>query len=233
MERTDRRELVALDQAYEFYRELVSSGSTSDIHKLTNSLKTVVKALDAAQNGEMELTLRLWHKIRQALLDSLLTGFSNHVVAITADGRALTEREPLPDDCRLELYPEGLRRDDDVFFADIAELHPMTRTRLDKVWRERGPATKAEDFASANVSAAGGGSEGGGECQDGVCMMKPTTFIVGADILLAEAQSGRQKAYRDYWRLYWQSYCSPKPREKQYLIRQMASLEAVWGNLHY
>lgn len=223
MERTDRRESVALDQAYEFYRELVASGSTGDIHQLTNSLKTVVKALDAAQNGEMELTLRLWHKIRQALLDNLLTGFSNHVVAITADGRALTEREPLPDDCRLELYPEGLRRDDDVFFADISELHPMTRTRLDKVWRERGPATKPEDFAST----------AGGECTDGVCVMKPTTFIVGADILSAEAQSGRQKAYRDYWRLYWQSYCSPKPREKQYLIRQMASLEAVWGNLHY
>jgi hypothetical protein len=71
MEKTDRRELIALDQAYDFYRELVQDGSTYDLHRLVNSLKTVDNALDAAQNGHMDLTLRLWQKIRQALFDNL------------------------------------------------------------------------------------------------------------------------------------------------------------------
>lgn len=63
--------------------------------------------------------------------------------------------------------------------------------------------------------------------------MRPNTFIIGDEVLVKEATSGREKAYSHYWNLYWQSYCSPSPREKQYLTRQMASLEAVWGNLHY
>lgn len=225
MEKTDRRELIALDQAYDFYRELVQDGSTHDLHRLVNSLKTVDNALDAAQNGHMDLTLRLWQKIRQALFDNLLTQFSAHVVAIAPDGRVLTNRDCLPDDCILELYPEGLRRTDDVFECAIEDLHPVTRERLERVWRERGPSTRRDDFVSAR--------EESGSCEGGVCTMKPNTFIVGADVLTAEAKNGRERAYQDYWRLYWQSYCSPRAKERQHLTNLMASLEAVWGNLHY
>lgn len=223
MKTTDRRNRVALDQAYEFYRQTLSDGSGSDLHTLANSLKTVTRALDAAQSGDMQLTYRLWLKIRQALFDKLLTSYSCHVVAITADGRALLEREPLPDECRLELYPEGLKRADDVFHTEIRELHPHTRARLNQVWRERGPSLRKEDFDLDNQP----------QCEDGVCAMRPNSFIVGHEVLLAEASTGRQKAYQAYWRLYWQSYCSPKPTEKQTLHRQMANLEAVWGNLNY
>jgi hypothetical protein len=220
MEKADRRDRVALDKAYEFYRQTLTEG-TNDLHQVANSLKTVCHALDAAESGELDLTLRLWKKIRQALFDRLLTSFAAHIVATGADGQVLSHREPLPDDCTLELHPEGLRRDDDVFSIAIEELHPLTRSRLDKVWVERGPGTRREDFASSS------------ECDGGVCTMKPYTFIVGEEVLSSEANSGRQKAYSNYWRLYWQSYCSPNSREKQYLSRQMASLEAVWGNLHY
>jgi hypothetical protein len=220
MERADRRDRVALDEAYEFYRQTFGE-SSNDLHQLANSLKTVCHALDAAETGELALTLRLWKKIRQALFDKLLTSFPAYVVAITHDGQVLGHRDALPDDCLLELHPEGLRRDDDVFQMAINELHPLTRSRLDKVWVERGPSTRREDFQS------------GSECEGGVCTMKPHTFIVGEEVLANEATAGRQKAYAHYWRLYWQSYCSPTSREKMYLHRQMASLEAVWGNLHY
>ncbi|CAN5323373.1 hypothetical protein BH11CYA1_BH11CYA1_15450 [soil metagenome] len=220
MEKADRRDSVALDKAYEFYRETLSEG-TNDLHQVANSLKTVCHAINAAESGELELTLRLWQKIRQALFDKLLTNFSAYIVATGSDGQVLGHRELLPDDCTLELHPEGLRRDDDVFSIGIEELHPLTRSRLDKVWLERGPGTRREDFSNAS------------ECEGGVCTMKPHTFIVGEEVLKTEANTGRQKAYDNYWRLYWQSYCSPSSREKQYLTRQMTSLEAVWGNLHY
>jgi len=221
MQRTERRDRVALDEAYDFYRQTVNDGSTQDLHRLANSLKTVCTALSAAESGELELTYRLWAKIRQALFDKLLTAFPAYVVAITPDGSALTAKSMLPDGCTIELHPEGLRRDDDVFRMAIEELHPLTRSRLNKVWMERGPATRKEDFDHMV------------DCSDGVCAMGPNTFVVGGELLAQEAQTGRQRAYQDYWRLYWQSYCSPSSREKQYLTRQMASLEAVWGNLHY
>ncbi len=222
--REDRRDRVALDEAYEFYRQILVDG-TNDLHLLANSLKTVCRALDAAEAGEMELTMRLWKKIRQALFDRLLTSFPAHVVAIAKDGQVLSQKDFLPDDCVLELHPEGLRRDDDVFQINIEELHPLTRSRLDKVWVER-PGTRREDFT-------GGKSEAAQECEGGVCTLKANAMIIGEEVLQVEAANGRQKAYSSYWRLYWQSYCSPSSREKQYLVRQMASLEAVWGNLHY
>jgi hypothetical protein len=221
MERADRRDKVALDQAYEFYKQSVRDGGGNDLYEVANSLKTVTKALDAAESGQLELTLRLWRKIRQALFDQLLTNFPAYVVAITSDGRILNHREALPDDCTIELHPTGLKRDDDVFHLPLSELHPHTRARLDRVWMERGPATRKEDFTHL------------AECDGGVCTMRPNTFIIGDEVLVKEATSGREKAYSHYWSLYWQSYCSPSPREKQYLTRQMASLEAVWGNLHY
>jgi hypothetical protein len=225
MIKTERRDRVALDEAYDFYRQTVNDGSTQDLHKLANSLKTVDSALNAAESGDLELTHRLWSKIRQALFDKLLTAFPAYVVAVTPDGAALANRASLPDGCIIELHPEGLRRDDDVFHMAIEHLHPLTRSRLNKVWIERGPATRKEDFDHmADARAA---------CEDGVCSIRPNTFIIGGDQLAREAQNGRERAYQDYWRLYWQSYCSPSSREKQYLTRQMASLEAVWGNLHY
>jgi hypothetical protein len=221
MQRTERRDRVALDEAYDFYRQTVSDGSTQDLHRLANSLKTVCSALSAAESGDLELTFRLWAKIKQALFDKLLTAFPAYVVAITPDGSALSPKTPLPDGCTIELHPEGLRRDDDVFHMAIEELHPLTRSRLNKVWLERGAATRKEDFDHMS------------DCAEGVCSYGPNSFVVGGEVLAQEAQSGRQRAYQDYWRLYWQSYCSPSSREKQYLTRQMASLEAVWGNLHY
>ncbi|MBX9940566.1 MAG: hypothetical protein K2Y32_15000 [Candidatus Obscuribacterales bacterium] len=234
LEGRERRERVALDEAYEFYKQLLSQGATENLHSLVNALKTVSTALEAAERGELEITVRLWRKIRQALFDQLLTGFSSHVVVVTSDGRVLAEKEDLPDDSTLELYPEGLKRSDDFFTASLEDLHPHTRSLLDRVWRTRGASIRKEDFQLGEKAAPQGEQEELGEsCKDGVCALRPNSFVVGAELLSAEAKNGREKAYQEYWRLYWQSYCSPRAREKQYLVRQMASLEAVWGNLHY
>jgi hypothetical protein len=224
MEITDRRDRVALDKAYDFYRDLVTEGSTNDLHKLANSLKTVCAALEASEKGDMALTYRLWRKIKQALFDKLLTSFPCYVVAISADGEVLNTRRELPEDCSIELHPEGLRRDDDVFQMDFHQLHSLTQDRLSKVWLERGPSTRKEDFTHHPTDD---------QCVDGVCALRTNGFIVGDEVLSQEATEGRLKAYDHYWRLYWQSYCTPSAREKQYFMRQMASLEAVWGNLHY
>lgn len=238
-ERQERRDRVALDKAYDFYRRLVMDGSSNDLHLLANSLKTVCNALDASENGEMQLTLRLWRKIRQALFDKLLTSFPCYVVAIGPDGNAITSRQALPDDTLIELHPEGLKRDDDVFHLQLDELHGRTREMLDRAWQEHGPSMRREDFEREREENEGLQHGDGGGCQNGVCALRTpgfssgSGFIPGDEVMAREASQGRARAYQDYWRLYWQSYCSPNARERQYLSRQMASLEAVWGNLHY
>ena len=75
MGRTDRRERVALDQAYEFYKGTVGNGEIFTLHSLVNSLKTVTNALSASADGHLTLTTRLWLRIKQALFDKLITSF--------------------------------------------------------------------------------------------------------------------------------------------------------------
>ncbi len=61
--------------------------------------------------------------------------------------------------------------------------------------------------------------------------MKP--FAVVLELIEEEAASGRLTAYREWWNLYWQAYCTADGREKRMLSQQMESLECVWGNLYY
>lgn len=53
----ETRERVALDEAYEFYKQLLSQGATENLHSLVNALKTVSTALEAAERGELEITV--------------------------------------------------------------------------------------------------------------------------------------------------------------------------------
>jgi hypothetical protein len=216
----DRRDRVALDEAYTYYKTTVVSDGQSDLLTIVNALKTVSHALHAPQNGSFKLTTRLWLRIEQALFDKLVTGFAAHLVILDNEGRALAAGDELSEDCLIELHPEGLRRADDVFRMPFADLPSFTQMQLTTIWKEKGPNIKREDF-----------SNGAGCSASGICAMKP--FAVAHEILEKEAQFGKQLAYQQWWELYWQAYCTRNKREKQMLIKDMSSLEAVWGDLYY
>lgn len=216
--RIERRERLALDDAYAFYRQTIHDERQMNLHGLVNSLKIVATALRKAEEGHFKLTTRLWMRIEQALFDKLLTTYPAYVVVTTPNGRALEPHKELPEDGTVELHPEGLKRNDDVFAMAVQHLHPLTRRRLNKVWLERGPITRREDFANLN-------------CADGVCSIN-NTFIAGQEILEQEASNGKRHAMEQWWELYWQKYCTPDKKERQTLARQMAALESVWGDLH-
>ena len=217
MGKLDRRQKLALDEAYRLFRVINKEETPPDLYQLVKCLQTVNNALNGALDGQLKLTIRLWRRIHLALFDKLFTSYSAHLVIYTADGEVITPKQPIPDDAVLEIHPEGLRRADDFFKMPVENLYPDTRQVLNKVWTERGNAIRREDFTH-------------GECTD---YCTPKHIVIGDDVLTSESQKGKEQAYAQWWDLYWLAYCTYDNDQKKHLIQQMESIEAVWGNLYY
>lgn len=221
MAKRDRRERVALDQAYRFYRTVANAKGEVDLYRLANALKTISHALRNSAYNEFKLTIRLWLRIEEALFDKLITTFPVHAAVLAPDGETLNHNQPLPEEGFIEVHPENLRRSDDVFVMELSRLHPSTRAQLAQLWIEHGPRIEMENFAT-NISI---------DCTESFCV--PKNFIPRLEVVEQEATSGKCWAYQKWWQLYWQAYCAPDNRERQLLNRQMSELEQVWGNLNY
>lgn len=222
MAKVDRREKLALDEAYRLFQKTLdgeSGGQAPDIYSIARSLKTVSKAVESANGGNFKLTVRLWQRIEKSLFEKLITTYPAHLVVFGAGGHVLKPKEKWTDEAIIELHPEGLRRNEDSFRLAAKDLPAGIRTKLERLWMERGPSTRGEDFLDVEE-----------ECGD---YCAPKNFVVGDEILRTESMQGKTAAYAQYWDLFWQSYCTPNPKEKKLMAQQMNALEAVWGNLYY
>lgn len=217
MARIDRREKIALDNAYRFFKEVVKEERTPELYRLANCLKTISNALRAPETSEFKLTTRLWRRIQETMLDKLLATFPTHVIILSAKGQALQSKESVPEDAFVEIHPQGLRRADDAFRLELKHFPPLTQVRLRKVWKEKGGTGKPEDFAQIDCGS--------------VC--HPKNFIAGEEMLRNESEQGKQRAYQKWWELYWQAYCSNDKHEKLVIEKEMLDLEEVWGDLYY
>lgn len=218
MKRLERRERSALDEAYQYHRALDKEGLPADIFTLSRCLKTVSAALKMPQGESFKLTRQLWQRMYSALFDKLLTNFAGHMVVLNTNGDALDQKEAFPQDGILEFHPDGLRRDDDSYRIEIKHLYPKTFHCLQSVWKQNRAFIKKEDF---NAS----------DCGEHGCFLKP--FMVGEEVLAAESMTGKEKAYKQWWELYWIAYCTQDSGEKLELYSQMEQIESVWGNLYY
>ncbi|MBI4533056.1 MAG: hypothetical protein HY711_03840, partial [Candidatus Melainabacteria bacterium] len=123
-----------------------------------------------------------------------------------------------PDEGLIEFHPDGCRRADDIFRMEIKHLYPGTQYCLVKAWNSKGAKLSPEDFSGPMCSSEG-------------CFLKPV--VLGDEVLSEESQAGREKAYHEWWDLYWQAYCTKEPREKHMIFRQMDEIESVWGSQYY
>lgn len=218
MARQDRREKLALDESYRYYRTLEKDGQLPELYRLVKCFKTVTAALNVAENGQFKLTRQLWKRIHHALFDKLLTSFPGYLVVTSQAGEQVTPKTLLPEEGTVEFHPDGCRRADDIFQLEIKHLYPGTQYCLNKAWQSRGARIMPEDFA-------------GPQCGSQGCFLKPV--VLGDEVLSEESKNGRQKAYHDWWDYYWQAYCTRDKQERQMIFRHMDELEQVWGNLFY
>jgi hypothetical protein len=186
MGKQDRREKLALDEAYKVFRAITKEEAQPELFQLVRCLTTVSNALEGANEGQLKLTVRLWRRIHLALFDELFTSYPAHLVIYAADGSVVKAKAPIPEDAVLEIHPEGLRRADDTFKMEIENLHPESRDVLSKIWTERGNSTRREDFASY-------------DCGE---FCAPKHFVIGDEVLRSESTKGKEQAYTRWWDLY-------------------------------
>ena len=219
MARSDRREKLALDEAYRLFHRTLKDDPAVDIYSLARSLRTVTRAVEGAGSGQFKLTVKLWQRIQRGLFDKLITGFPAHILIFDENGQVLKPHQAWTDDATLEIHPEGLRRNEDFFRMPVKDLQYGTKNRLERIWLERGSSTRKGDFAGVDE-----------ECGE-VCT--PKNFVIGDEVLRMESTKGKEEAYAQWWDLFWQSYCSKSGSDKHAMVQQMNALESVWGNLYY
>ena len=218
MANLDRRGKMALDESYRYYRKLDKNGEYPDIYHLARCLKTISACLEIADHHQFKLTRQLWRRIHHALFDKLITSFPGYVCVFDRDGTPALPRGEVREDGVVEFRGDGLRRADDVFRLEIKDLYPATFINLSKTWKTRGAHVIPGFFGEVDCSLYG-------------CPIKP--MILGLDVLDKESTEGKDKAYGEWWDLYWQAYCTRNHLERNGLYRKMDEIELVWGNLYY
>lgn len=218
MGRLDRRNRLALDESYRYYRSL-EAGESPSIFQITKSLNTLSTALVFSEHGEFKLTRQLWKRLQQAFFDALINNFGGDFVIVTRAGEVLEPQSPWPEDSTIRFRPEGCRRAEDSIELEVSRLYPKTLTALQTTWAEGSKTITPADLDKIS------------ECDNGVCMMRP--MVLGHEVLGAESATGKSVAYRKWWDFYWQAYCSPKKQDRSTLYQQMMHIESVWGDMYY
>lgn len=217
--RIDRRNRLALDESYRYYRSL-EEGVEPNLFKLTSSICTLSHALYFAELGEFKLTRQLWNRLHQAFFDRLINGFAGTFAVLDASGKRIACGE-IPDDGYIEFRADACKRADDAVRIEVAKLYPKTHLVLTHAWKSSRHKLKPADFAQIP------------DCDHdtGVCMMRP--MVLGLDVLNRECQAGKQQAYWKFWDLYLQAYCTPRRNERIVLYKYMSDIQEVWGDLYY
>lgn len=218
MSRVDRRNKLALDESYRYYRS-IESGEAPQLFRLTKSLRTLSTALAFADQGEFKLTRQLWKRLQQALFDRLINSFPGQLSVFDTTGRKLEPGMRIPEDGYVHFNAEGCRRNDDVAQIELSRIYPKTFKGMEAIWSGGRARIAPVDFE--NIS----------ECDGGICMMKP--MVVGHEILGAESQTGKTEAYQKWWELYWQAYCTRRKDDRAIIYKHMVEIESVWGDLYY
>jgi len=217
MGRIDRRQKLALDEAYKLYRQIIKREKQADLYQIAHCLTTLNEALTYNDCSQFKLTKRLWQRIFDSLCDFLITSFPVYLVIYDEYGEVQKALKPITEPARVEIHTEGLRRKTDIFTVELDHLNPLTKARLEKLWGTKGSRFLPQDFQNL-------------ECGE---LCAPKNFLLGDELLSNEAELGRERAYQRWWELYWQAYCTHGVMEKQAVQEEMYVLETVWGNLYY
>jgi hypothetical protein len=220
MARVDRRQRIALDESYRYYRTL-ENGVEPRLFDLSRSLCTVTHALYFAESGQFKLTKHLWRRLQQSFFERLLSSFPGKFTLMDANRKVVDFGCEIPEDGFITFRADGCKRGEDVAEIEIDRLYSGTLAVIAHTWRNGKRVLRPIDFSSVGQS----------HCDKDVCTVKP--MVLGHEVLTQESRNGKQIAYDKWWQLYWQAYCTPNKQERGLLYRDMLEIEAVWGNLYY
>lgn len=222
MAQPERRNSVALDDAYFYCRQLEAKVAKPTLFKVCNAIRTLDLALESPENSPapVRLTIEAWQRVRDSLFDILVCSFSGYFIVYTIEGVALEPEADWPEYGFVEFYPEKAGRKNDSYRGQIERMSQSVITPLRWNLAEGSQNVKPEDFGEAEEEPPMDQNE-----QEAAHALIDKFYQICEE----QASEGKKKAHRKWWQLYWEANACPNRRQKHELQKQMVALQSIWG----
>jgi hypothetical protein len=223
MTKLERRNAVALDDAYFYCRILETKSERPTLYKVCNAIRTLDLALAMHDEPPMPLNIcaEAWSRVRDSLFNILISSFQgNFFVYTDEDSGPVDQDSPRPEQGYVTFYPAKSNRKNDSYTSRTERIDPSVLTTLRWLFAEGRNAVEPADFAQ----------EPGVEPEDVEDIEKARELLIKLyAVCEEEASVGKKKAHRRWWQLYWEADACEDKRERHQLRKQMLALQTIWG----
>lgn len=211
----ERRNAIALDDAYFYCRQLENRADQPDLYKVCNAIRTLDLALEAHEESPMPMTLctEAWQRVRDSLFATLLSAFPGYFFVYDECESAVEPGMNWPERGHIEFFPDGIHRKNESYHGDFHRLPIDVLNPLRWAFAESSQHMEPENFVGAT-----------GESDEARALLERLY-----NVCEEQAHEGKKKAHRKWWQLYWEANSCPNKREKHELQKQMVMLQSIWG----
>lgn len=216
----ERRNSMALDEAYQYCRLLEAGHEVPILHKLVSAIQTIDLATDPERKMSPAISSEAWCRVRDSLFGMLVSSFAGYFLVYSDDDIGPVEQgSAWPKLGKLEFYPEAARRRTDFCESRLERLDPEISTSLRWLFARGQQTTNPEHFSKLR------------ESKD---TQEERTSVSGLlerfyEICEREATAGKKRAHHRWWQLYWDENSCQDKQKKRELRRELLELQAVWG----
>lgn len=217
----DRRNSMALDEAYQYCRLLENGDETPVLHKIVSAIHTIDLATDPERKMSPAISAEAWSRVRDSLFGLLVSSFAGYFVVYSDEdlNSPIEQGSAWPKRGRLEFYPEAARRRTDYCESRLERLDPEVSTSLRWLFARGQQTTNPEHFAKLRES------EGSEEERGAVSALLEKFY----EICEREALAGKKRAHHKWWQLYWDENSCQDKQKKRELRKELLELQSVWG----
>ncbi len=223
----ERRNTMALDDAYHYLRGLEEGSERPSLHKLCSAIATVDRVLEPElEPGQaVNLSTEVWTCVRDGLFNQLVASFPGGFTVYCDDGGELEPGSDWPDRGLLEFFPDRTSRKSDSYTARLERLDPQIALALRWCFADGRQVLKASDLNEPPARAAE-------SCQDEPADEARQLIERFYAVCEEESTKGKKKAHRKWWQLYWEADTCQDRKAKHKLQKEMLELQSVWGRPH-
>jgi hypothetical protein len=210
----ERRNAIALDDAYFYCRQLENHAETPDLFKVCNALHTLDLALQAHDESPMPMTLctEAWQRVRDSLYAMLVSSFEGYFFVYDQFDNVIEPGNEWPEAGHIEYFPDRIHRKNESYRGDFQHMPLTVLNPMRWAFAEGRQQLTPANFRQADDSE---------EARDLLERLN--------DVCEEQASEGKKKAHRKWWQLYWEANSCPNKRTKHELQKQMTKLQSIWG----
>lgn len=225
----ERRNAVALDDAYLYCRRLETRAEAPDLFRLCNAIRTLDLALEAHNEAPLPMTLcsEAWSRVRDSLFNTLVSSQAGYFFVYDENDILVEPGTNWPEKGAVEFFPDGINRKNESYRSSFQGMRRSVINPLRWAFAEGRQQTHAQDFIereSAPDTSAMPERNPEVEAEEARELLERMY-----NVCEEQAVEGKKKAHRRWWQLYWEANSCPNKRRKHELQKQMVALQSIWG----